>query len=253
MSGQLQEGAQVPQGSPWLPSGGPVTQGFMPGPGAYEPNHTGVDVGVPTGTPITAGGSGVVHDLNDPSGFGTYVVEDLGGGVQVLAGHLSSYGQPDNTPVHAGDVIGYSGDSGWSTGPHTHFQESVNGQVVDPSAMLLGYGQGGTPQGLVDATLGGAVLGQTGQKIVKGATGGVLLSPGGGAAASSIFAGAGNEIAKGFEQPAVDAKSWVATKAWPAVIANIVPLVVALGILLVIMRPSSGSGSSSSQLVPIPV
>ena len=131
-------------GSPFFQGLFPETQGFMPGPGAYEPNHTGIDIGLPAGTPLLAPTGGTVEDLLNPGGFGTYQVfhPTSQPGVEYVLGHESSWNVPSG-PVNAGTLLGFSGSSGWSTGPHLHLQENVNapaagfgGTPVDPSGIL---------------------------------------------------------------------------------------------------------------------
>ncbi|GAB6875624.1 M23 family metallopeptidase [Thermaerobacter litoralis] len=95
--------------------------------------HTGIDVPVPIGTPVAAAQAGtVVRVVHGTTGYGNYVLIDHGGGLQTRYAHLA---QPLVTPgqtVQAGQVIGLSGNSGWSTGPHLHFETIVHGAPVNP-------------------------------------------------------------------------------------------------------------------------
>ena len=103
-----------------------------------NPWHTGIDFGAPPGTPILAANGGVVlFTAQMPNGFGNYVVvyhgEKDGKAVCTMYAHMSRFGSYDSgDPVNAGDVIGYVGSSGLSTGPHLHFQLHVGDTVQNP-------------------------------------------------------------------------------------------------------------------------
>lgn len=122
---------------------GPITQPFgVPELGVGAP-HTGVDIGVPVGTPVLAAASGVVTFAGgDPSsGYGYYAIIDNGDGVSTLYGHLAL-----PPLLHAGlfltqgGLIGLSGSTGFSTGPHLHFEVRLNGTPVDPLKILPASG-----------------------------------------------------------------------------------------------------------------
>jgi murein DD-endopeptidase MepM/ murein hydrolase activator NlpD len=97
--------------------------------------HEGVDLGASYGSPIHAAASGTVIWAGWLGGYGNLVVIDHGGGLSTAYGHQShiavSYGQH----VEQGEVIGYVGSTGHSTGPHLHFEVRIDGSAVDP----LGY------------------------------------------------------------------------------------------------------------------
>jgi murein DD-endopeptidase MepM/ murein hydrolase activator NlpD len=97
--------------------------------------HEGIDLGASYGTPIHAAAAGVVVYASWLGGYGNLAVIDHGGGLSTAYGHQSqiavSYGQH----VAQGEVIGYVGSTGHSTGPHLHFEVRINGSAVDP----LGY------------------------------------------------------------------------------------------------------------------
>src|SRR5512141_693839 len=97
--------------------------------------HAGIDIGVPYGTPIHAAASGTVVLAGWTGGYGNYTCIDHGGGLSSCYGHQSSYAVSSGDSVAQGEVIGYSGNTGSSTGPHLHFEIRVNGTAVDP----LGY------------------------------------------------------------------------------------------------------------------
>jgi murein DD-endopeptidase MepM/ murein hydrolase activator NlpD len=91
-----------------------------------------MDIGVPTGTPIHAAGSGTVIMASYNGGYGNYTCIDHGGGVSSCYGHQSSIQVAVGQHVTQGQVIGLSGNTGFSTGPHLHFEVRVNGAVTQP-------------------------------------------------------------------------------------------------------------------------
>jgi murein DD-endopeptidase MepM/ murein hydrolase activator NlpD len=127
-------------------SGGPVplslpisamrlTSGFGPRwhplRGGYR-FHSGVDLAAPTGSPLTATSDGVITSAGRSGGYGLLVAIDHGGGVETRYGHLSALNVAIGEPVRAGQVIGFVGSTGESTGPHVHYEVRVNGRPVDP-------------------------------------------------------------------------------------------------------------------------
>jgi murein DD-endopeptidase MepM/ murein hydrolase activator NlpD len=114
------------------PVSGPITSPFGARWGSF---HEGVDFGVPFGTPIHAAASGTVVWCGWMSGYGNLVVIDHHNGLATAYGHQSSIAVGCNQSVSQGEVIGYVGNTGHSTGPHLHFEVRVNGTPVDP----LGY------------------------------------------------------------------------------------------------------------------
>jgi hypothetical protein len=113
-----------------------MSRGFT----AYGPNrHTGQDLVAATGTPIYAAAAGYIIVMGSyggwGGGYGNYVSIDHGGSVSTLYGHMSAYasGLAQGSYVSAGEVIGYCGSTGNSTGPHLHFEVRVNGTPVDPA------------------------------------------------------------------------------------------------------------------------
>ncbi|WP_425806025.1 murein hydrolase activator EnvC family protein [Desulfitobacterium sp. Sab5] len=94
--------------------------------------HTGTDIPAPGGTAILAAGSGVVIMAGLYGAYGNAVIIDHGGGYTSLYGHQSRIGVSVGDKVKAGEVIGYVGSTGWSTGDHLHFEVRVNGNPTDP-------------------------------------------------------------------------------------------------------------------------
>lgn len=101
--------------------------------------HTGVDLAAPTGTPIYAAGDGVVKMAQWYSGYGRYVELEHVNGFETAYGHMSRIadGISPGTRVRQGQVIGYVGSTGQSTGPHLHFEIKINGSFVDPLSVRL--------------------------------------------------------------------------------------------------------------------
>ena len=96
--------------------------------------HAGEDIGAPSGTPILASDSGTVVLSTYGSGYGNYVTISHGGGRVTLYAHMSSRAVEAGAAVTQGQVIGYVGSTGMSTGPHLHFEVRVNGATTDPKS-----------------------------------------------------------------------------------------------------------------------
>lgn len=101
--------------------------------------HTGVDLAAPRGTPIYASGDGVVGRVGWVSGYGKKVEIDHVNGFETGYGHMSRFadGLKAGSRVRQGQIIGYVGSTGNSTGNHLHFEIKVNGRVVDPLSVKL--------------------------------------------------------------------------------------------------------------------
>ncbi|MEG2857568.1 MAG: M23 family metallopeptidase, partial [Clostridia bacterium] len=94
--------------------------------------HTGVDIGAPMGAEIVAANSGTVIVAGFSSrGYGNYVVINHGGGKSTLYAHQSSLAVSRGDHVNRGQTIGYVGTTGYSTGPHLHYEFWVNNQAVN--------------------------------------------------------------------------------------------------------------------------
>ncbi|MBU6204078.1 MAG: M23 family metallopeptidase [Bacteroidota bacterium] len=95
--------------------------------------HEGIDFTAPSGTPIYATGNGVIANIEyGDRGYGNYVVIRHGYGYQTLYAHMSRVKAKINQKVMRGDVIGYIGNTGKSTGPHCHYEVIRNGKKIDP-------------------------------------------------------------------------------------------------------------------------
>jgi murein DD-endopeptidase MepM/ murein hydrolase activator NlpD len=135
-AGPIQEGSG---GLIW-PVTGPITSSFGGRDiGAGYEDHPGVDIGVPEGTPIRAAAAGSVvlqQSEAESGGYGNFTCIDHGGGLSTCYAHQSSFAVSAGDSVAQGDVIGYVGSTGYSTGAHLHFEVRIYGQVTDPMGYL---------------------------------------------------------------------------------------------------------------------
>lgn len=127
-------------GSMIWPVDGPVVSGFGSRTinGSYE-YHPGIDIAVPEGTPIRAALDGTVslqQSEAESGGYGNYTCLDHGGGLSTCYAHQSSFAVSLGQSVSQGDVIGYTGCTGYCLGPHLHFEVRINGSVTDPMGYL---------------------------------------------------------------------------------------------------------------------
>ncbi|MCL2857482.1 MAG: peptidoglycan DD-metalloendopeptidase family protein [Oscillospiraceae bacterium] len=109
-------------------------------------NHTGIDIagasqGVINGATVVAANSGTVrvanHSHSPGRGYGMFIIIDHGGGVSTLYAHLSAISVTVGQNVNIGDPIGRVGSTGWSTGPHLHFEVRHNGRAVNPRPYIF--------------------------------------------------------------------------------------------------------------------
>jgi murein DD-endopeptidase MepM/ murein hydrolase activator NlpD len=109
----------------------------------YSKMHTGVDWAAPRGTPIYASGNGIVATAGWESGYGKYVKLRHTNGYETAYGHMSAFarGIQPGTRVRQGQIIGYVGSTGLSTGPHLHYEILVNNRFVDPLKIKLPRGR----------------------------------------------------------------------------------------------------------------
>jgi murein DD-endopeptidase MepM/ murein hydrolase activator NlpD len=94
--------------------------------------HHGVDFAAPSGSPIIASADGKVGTAGWQGGYGLLVALDHKGGVQTRYAHLSAVNVTPGQRIKKGDVIGFVGSTGRSTGPHLHYEVRINGRAVNP-------------------------------------------------------------------------------------------------------------------------
>ena len=129
----------------------PVAEGIMRSPFGirrhpilgYTKMHTGVDWAAATGTPIYAAGNGTVEKAGWESGYGKFVLLHHNNGYETAYGHMSAFarGIEEGKRVRQGQVIGFVGSTGLSTGSHVHYEIRVNGRFVDPMRIKLPRGR----------------------------------------------------------------------------------------------------------------
>lgn len=109
----------------------------------YTKMHTGVDWAAPMGTPIFASGNGTLEKVGWESGYGKYIRIRHANGYETAYGHMTAYarGMEIGTKVRQGQVIGFVGSTGLSTGAHVHYEILVNGRLVDPMRVRLPRGR----------------------------------------------------------------------------------------------------------------
>ena len=120
----------------------PVTQYFGENPQWYPATngHNGIDWGLPLHTPIYAAADGtVVRVSKDNTGYGNHIRIKHPNNFLTIYAHLDSYDWFEvcvSDDVVGGQLIGHSGNTGWSTGPHLHFEVRENGFAIDPAPLL---------------------------------------------------------------------------------------------------------------------
>lgn len=109
----------------------------------YSRLHKGTDFAAPTGTPIFAAGHGVVERASRYGGYGNYVRIQHANGYETAYAHMSRYGRGirSGRRVRQGDIIGYVGSTGASTGPHLHYEVLLNGRHVNAMTLRLPTGR----------------------------------------------------------------------------------------------------------------
>lgn len=98
--------------------------------------HEGIDIAAPRGTPVHATADGIVEMAGHETGFGRVIILNNGHGIQTLFAHLSGFAITQGEQVRIGQVIGYVGDTGWSTGDHIHYEVIIHGTPVNPHPFL---------------------------------------------------------------------------------------------------------------------
>jgi len=99
--------------------------------------HQGIDLAAPRGTPVYATADGIVGMAQWYSSYGNYVQIEHGGDMETRFGHLTSFTVQAGDAVHKGDLIGYVGTTGRSTGPHLHYEVRVANVAVDPRPYMV--------------------------------------------------------------------------------------------------------------------
>jgi murein DD-endopeptidase MepM/ murein hydrolase activator NlpD len=109
----------------------------------YTRMHTGVDWAAPRGTPIGAAGDGVIEYDKSTNGYGRQIRIRHANGYETTYGHMAAFAKGIAPGVHVrqGQIIGYVGSTGLSTGPHVHFEVIVNGRFVDPMRIKVPHGR----------------------------------------------------------------------------------------------------------------
>lgn len=136
---ELSSGGESPSSGFVRPVPGAITSPFGPRSHpilGYVRMHTGLDFSAPYGQDIRAAAAGRVILAGAYGGYGNTIVVDHGGGTATLYAHQSSLAVGYGAQVTAGQVVGYVGSTGLSTGPHLHFEVRVNGVPVDPVPYL---------------------------------------------------------------------------------------------------------------------
>ncbi|MBB3034207.1 M23 family metallopeptidase [Alteriqipengyuania lutimaris] len=100
-------------------------------------NHNGVDLAAPSGTPIYATADGVIERANYWGSYGNYIQIGHGNAIETRYAHLSRIVVSDGAQVRKGDLIGYVGSTGRSTGPHLHYEVRIDGKAVDPRPFMV--------------------------------------------------------------------------------------------------------------------
>jgi murein DD-endopeptidase MepM/ murein hydrolase activator NlpD len=105
--------------------------------------HTGVDWGAPFGTPIFASGNGEIETIGLEGGYGKYIKIRHANGYETAYGHMSAFARnmAEGAHVRQGQVIGYVGSTGLSTGSHVHYEIMINGRFIDPMKVKLPRGR----------------------------------------------------------------------------------------------------------------
>lgn len=101
--------------------------------------HTGLDIGGnEPGTPIRSAGAGLAYSFEDADRYGNHVIVQHLGGLATLYGHMTRTSVGWAQPVQSGEIIGFVGSTGNSTGPHLHFEVRYAGNPLDPMPYLAG-------------------------------------------------------------------------------------------------------------------
>jgi len=147
-----------------VPTSGPITQLFGENPDIYKkigfPGHNGVDYGIPNGTPVSCAAPGTVAAVTfENGGYGNYVKvahKDGAKNFYTYYAHLNSAAVKPGQNLQAGELVGYSNNTGFSTGPHLHFGLKIDGEnpaykgYVDPMPFFTSSGTSGGTSATTD-------------------------------------------------------------------------------------------------------
>ncbi len=100
--------------------------------------HTGIDIAAPEGTPVAAAYGGRITASGESDVWGKYVLLEHSDGFETYYCHLSEIYAPEDTVLRKGETLGLVGSTGWSTGPHLHFEVRIDGVRVDPEPLIYG-------------------------------------------------------------------------------------------------------------------
>lgn len=125
----------------FAPTKGTVTSGF-----GYRTHpiyktegfHTGIDIASKLSTPIMSAFSGSVYEVGQSEAYGNYIIMKHSDSLYTFYGHCDSIKAEKSMVIRAGEVIAYMGSTGYSTGPHLHFEIRIDGKSVDPAYVLKG-------------------------------------------------------------------------------------------------------------------
>jgi murein DD-endopeptidase MepM/ murein hydrolase activator NlpD len=98
--------------------------------------HPGLDISADYGTPVLATADGTIENAGLSGAYGNMVVVDHGFGITTKYGHLSRIAVGNGQPIKRGDILGYVGSTGRSTGPHLHYEIWMNGRLTNPMTLL---------------------------------------------------------------------------------------------------------------------
>jgi murein DD-endopeptidase MepM/ murein hydrolase activator NlpD len=105
--------------------------------------HKGIDLAAPVGTPVYATADGIVERADWFSSYGLYVAIEHGSNLETRYAHMSRLAVAAGERVKKGEVIGYVGSTGRSTGPHLHYEVRVSGAAVNPIPYMAETGNAG--------------------------------------------------------------------------------------------------------------
>ena len=131
---RFRSGATLPRYWP-LDEAGFITRGIV-GDSTPDESHPGLDIAIPQGTVVRAGGGGVVEQAGWDPEYGNFVLISHPSQYQSMYGHLSRLIASQGDTVQPGDVIGLSGNTGRSTAPHLHFEVRHGGRSIDPLILV---------------------------------------------------------------------------------------------------------------------